>query len=79
MTKWEIGLPQPKNGTDSSQMHHSNHFSDDSGLNCGCMVGTVGMLGGGLGYGRLKPDVVAQAERVWCVLTSTMLYLRSGP
>jgi len=26
------------------------------------------MLGGGLGYGRLKPDVVAQAERVWCVL-----------
>ena len=24
-----------------------------------------GMLGGGLGYGRLKPDVVAQAERVW--------------
>ena len=49
------------------------------GLNCGCMVGTVGMLGGGLGYGRLKPDVVAQAERVWCVLTSTMLYLRSGP
>ena len=24
-----------------------------------------GMLGGGLGYGRLKPDIVAQAERVW--------------
>ena len=26
---------------------------------------TDGMLGGGLGYGRLKPDVVAQSERVW--------------
>jgi subtilisin family serine protease len=23
------------------------------------------VLGGGLGYGRLKPDVLAQAERVW--------------
>lgn len=24
-----------------------------------------GMLGGGLGYGRVKPDVTAQSERVW--------------